>query len=251
MNGRNQLQAVLVSNDAKTLCLMDRALDPFQFKTAVFAQHDKALEYLESNFTDVVIFDWTKHEESGAFARRLREMSRRQVLMCIANSTTAMHDALGTGAHFVSHPPDSVDQITALLRAASSLILYNRRQNFRLEVSVEAEVRAMDRDLGVGTIVNLSENGLCVALARAIKINETLAISFKLPNGSPISASVRICWSKDDRAGAEFVSIQATHKAVLKEWLEQQFAERLVKWNPAWKFTTTKPESERRLLPTA
>jgi ActR/RegA family two-component response regulator len=238
MRSNDQLQAVLVSNDMKTLCLMDRALDPFQFKTEVFAQHDEALQFLQANSTDVVIFDWTRQEESGAFARRLRELSRRQVLLCLANSSAAMRDALGTGAHFVSHHPESVDQITALLRAASSLILYNRRQSFRLEISLDASVRGLDRDLGEGKIVNLSENGLCLELLKPVKINETLAVSFKLAENAPITASAKVCWTKDRRAGLEFVSIASAHRTTLSEWLEQQFAELLVKWNPAWKFTT-------------
>jgi DNA-binding response OmpR family regulator len=245
MISNDQLQAVLVSNDMKTLCLMDRALDPFQFRTEVFAEQHEALEFLEANSTDVVIFDWTKHEESGAFARRLREMARRQVLMCIANSSTAMREALGTGAHFVSHSPESVDQISALVRAASALILYNRRQSFRLDVNLDAAVAGVDRDLGNARIINLSANGLCLEVQRRVLINELLSLSFKLPEGSAINADAKVCWTKDQRVGVEFAALASRDRKTLTDWLENQFAELLVKWNPAWKFTTQRKNDSR------
>jgi ActR/RegA family two-component response regulator len=203
MAGNDQLQAILVSNDMKTLYLMDRALDPFQIKTEVFAQHRQAYEFLRAHSTDLVIFDWTSRDESGPFAQGVREMARRQVLLCIANTSAAMQEALGAGAHFVCPPPESVEQITALLRAASGLILHNRRQSFRLEVSFEASVRGLERDLSPAHILNLSENGLCAQLSAPVQVGETLSFLFRLPGSTPVSTSARVCWTKDGRAGVQ------------------------------------------------
>ena len=246
-----ELQATLVSNDMKTLYLMDRALDPFQIKAEVFGEHLQAYEYLRNHSSDLVIFDWTTREESGMFAQRVREMARRHVLWCIASTSAAMREALGAGAHFVSHPPESIDHITALLRAASGLILHNRRQSFRLEVSLEASVAGPERDLGTAQILNLSENGLCAHLTAPVQVGETLSFSFKLPGSSPVTTSARVCWTKDRRAGVQFVSMPEAHRSALVNWVEQEFAALLVRWNPAWKFIAARPSrTDETQIPT-
>jgi PilZ domain-containing protein len=84
----------------------------------------------------------------------------------------------------------------------------------------------------------LSEGGLCLEIAGQVKINETLSVFFKLPDGVPVNASAKVCWNKGLRSGLQFVSIASAHKTAIVEWLEKQFAERLVMWNPAWNFTT-------------
>jgi hypothetical protein len=236
MHSNAQLQAVVVGTNAKMLSMADKALNAFHFKSYVFARTDQALEFLKSHSADVIMAE--VEEGPSVFAKLVRGMARRQILISITSNSVAMREVLNSGAHFVLHRTDSVDPFMAVLRAASGLILKNRRANFRLNVQMTATVRSADRDLGTGTIINLSETGLCVRLGKPVEIGEELSLSFDLPASKRVNVSASARWTKDGRIGVQFTNIVPEQSAYLKEWLEQQFVGMLLRWNPTWRFTS-------------
>ena len=236
MRTDGQLQAVLIGKDPKTLALAERALNAFHFQTQIFRQAQQALEFLKSDGADLIMAE--AEEQVHTFPQVVREMARRQVLISIAPNSASMGDMLKSGSNFVVCRTDSLDPFMAVLRAASGIILKNRRANFRLSVDITTAVRGADRDLGAASIVNLSETGLCVRVAKPVENGEILSFYFRLPEGTRMDVSATVRWTKDGRAGVQFTRIEPKEQLALREWLEQQSTAQLLKWNPIWKFTT-------------
>lgn len=204
---------------------------------------DQALEFLKSHSADVIMAE--VEEAPSDFAKLVRGMARRQILVSIASNSVAMREVLNSGAHFVFYRSETVDSFMAVLRAASGLILKNRRANFRLSVDMTAAVRGVDRGLGAGTVINLSETGLCLRLGKPVEIGEMLTISFELPANKRVNAGASVRWAKDGRVGVQFMNLAPEQQGALKEWLEQQFVAMLLRWNPVWRFTTAvKPAAQ-------
>jgi hypothetical protein len=236
MRTEGQLQAVLIAKDPKTLALAERALNAFHFQTQIFRQAQQALEFLKSHAADLIMAE--AEEQVHTFPQVVRGMARRQVLISIAPNSAAMRDMLKLGSNFVVCRAETLDPFMAVLRAASGVILKNRRANFRLSVDITTAVRGADRNLGAASIVNLSETGLCVRVEKPVEMGEILSFYFRLPEGTRMDVSGAVRWTKDGRAGVQFTRIEQKEQLALREWLEKQFIALLLEWNPIWKFTT-------------
>ena len=74
-----------------------------------------------------------------------------------------------------------------------------------------------------GRALNLGEGGIAISLAEDVRVSDSVAVEFLLPDlGLGLQARAVVRYRDDSRSGLEFRSLTRHQQAVIREWTRQQ-----------------------------
>jgi hypothetical protein len=132
---------------------------------------------------------------------------------------------LGKRIHFVVQKPFTNDLFVKTLKAAYSVIALGRRHSFRHEVCISTTscnlvLRGDRRALKNATIVNVSQNGMCLQTAEMLPQEATVQVSFPLADGIEIQARGTVVWAHaSGRAGIKVRELNPEVQPHYDAWL--------------------------------
>ena len=222
-----ELRSLLLSTDQEMIDIVQRALSDLGIGVEVYSTADWAREDLADSKFDAVILDC---DVSGApnllQTIRTTPSNNRALTFAIVNSDLGLHSAFEMGANLALQKPISIDRARSSLRAAYGLIMQERRRYFRHPVDVAVRVSPNDRQVFVGTTMNISEGGLALRCNEDLALNGLVKLVFMLPGEkSEVEVQGTILW-KDRRGhfGLRFEHMGQATRQKLNDWLAEQAA---------------------------
>jgi hypothetical protein len=143
------------------------------------------------------------------------------VTIGLAADASKVRDILKTGAKFVLYKPLSIEQATATLRAATSLLKRERRSAVRVPVQAPVQLSLAGSDPLEGILLDLSQDGMDVLAAQPLQASTLVGLRFTLPDGSlEVDAHGEVAWANPNgQTGVRFLDLPADVSEKLKTWL--------------------------------
>jgi CheY-like chemotaxis protein len=183
----------------------------------------------ESKFEAVVLDFLKERAEALDLLKKSREMTSHKagVMLVVLNSSEEMPIAFRAGANFVLARPLSAVALTRTLRASYPLMVREKRRYFRCPLQTPTYISVASRAELTATSANISEGGMAITNAPALRIGERVVVRLTLPGThTSIKLNAQVCWRDNaGRAGMEFVLASLPMKEQLASWLADRLPE--------------------------
>jgi len=214
---------MVVSRDWAEVSVLECILGGLHIGVDVEPEPKRAREKLAKSKIDAVIVDCDLDGSTG-FLRGLGTGFNAVPLVIVSgsNGQTQIGDAIAT---FVFKKPISVEQAVRTLSAARNMILDGRLRYNRHALDLPVTVAYGARKKVEANLMNLSEGGVGLRLARPVAFPGAVRVSFHLPE-SKVEMKVHgeVAWiDKMGNAGIRFLNMNSELKRNLKLWLAQQY----------------------------
>ena len=130
--------------------------------------------------------------------------------------------ALQAGTNFVLKEPLQSAAVAESFKAASRMMVFERRRFFRypLMLPVELKLDGVDKE---GTMTDLSEGGMAIWSLNTHAPGTALEFSFTLPFGGTIQGQGKIAWTETDGSSGVSFHLLPDHAYVhLFSWLSRR-----------------------------
>jgi len=222
------LTAMLVSNDAQTLCTIDKTFEEFGVAGDVCLNTPNARKMLAERPVDLLTLDF---DLSGAM--ELMDIysdgttKRPAAVIALTRQGSLIKEALNQRVHFILQKPFTPDLMAKTLKAAYGLIVKEKRAAFRYSVKIDAVANVTEggdkRRLASVIVDDVSLTGLCFRTSKPVFKGTTVSVDFCLPgSGHRLHSIGRVMWSDNGQAGILFESMTHQDSTVLKRWLAAQ-----------------------------
>jgi|SRR5208282_1209618 len=223
--------ALVVCNDEETGDLLSESLRPLAVLPEVCEDVLAANRLLNRQKFEAVIVDLQLGEDALLMLEQLRfsPSNRTAVTFAILANHGQPNSNLKPDTTFVLQRPLSVTSISQTLRAAFGLMVRERRRYFRCPVVIPVSIRMSGPEEVRCQSVNISEGGVAVNIAQNPELATEWAVQFSLPGrASRIAAETKVRWQdRGNFVGLEFLSMSASQKSELQEWLASKLEETL------------------------
>jgi CheY-like chemotaxis protein len=217
------LQVLVVSKDDSAADVLSRALAGFGVGVERFSDAEVAQARLGEQRFDGLVVDFDDPAVAEALLKAGAAVSAGRTLVTIALAADAskVRDVLKTGAKFVLYKPLSLEQATATLRAATSLLKRERRSAIRVPVQAPVQLSIAGSEPLEGILLDLSQDGMDVLAAQPLEATSLVGLRFTLPDGSlEIDAHGEVAWANPNgQSGVHFLDVPADVSEKLKAWL--------------------------------
>lgn len=223
------LNTCLVMKDGDLIEQLPALLGSRDNDVSVCHDGNLALALIARQHFDGIFVDWDGLNTAAQLVGAIRQSNSHHGTVCCA--VTGNHkvemEAFRAGATLVLSRPLSADRSRKTLEIARRLMLRERRRSYRQNALFGIRLRTPEREMN-GTSVNISEGGMCVCFPELLVPGQPVQLQFQLPEHSmQHSISARVIWSAGERAGLEFVTVSRLSRAVLTDWLAEQFLKQL------------------------
>jgi DNA-binding response OmpR family regulator len=215
-------QALLCSPDPQAVAALQRILNSSGVELEICSQAEAGMCRLNQEKFDAVFVDCDDMPLGAELLRELRKTpsNRKAIAFALLHGTTDTRRAYALGANFTLEKPLTVDFTTRTLRAATGLMLRERRRYFRQDVaaSIQLWVRTAAHS---GLITNLSETGMRLAQVE-LKQGTKVRFQFTLPwteivvNGNGV-----VAWTGDGIAGVRW-NVSRPLQQTLEDWVNDR-----------------------------
>jgi len=217
------LQVLVVSKDDSAADVLSRALAGFGVGVERFSDPEVAQARLGEQRFDGLVVDFDDPGVAEALLKAGAAVSAERILVTIALAADAskVREVLKTGAKFVLYKPLSLEQATATLRAATSLLKRERRSAIRVPVQAPVQLSIAGSEPLEGILLDLSQDGMDVLAAQPLEATSLVGLRFTLPDGSlEIDAHGEVAWANPNgQSGVHFLDVPADVSEKLKAWL--------------------------------
>jgi len=217
------LQVLVVSKDDSAADVLSRALAGFGVGVERFSDPEVAQARLGEQRFDGLVVDFDDPGVAEALLKAGAAVSAGRILVTIALAADAskVREVLKTGAKFVLYKPLSLEQATATLRAATSLLKRERRSAIRVPVQAPVQLSIAGSEPLEGILLDLSQDGMDVLAAQPLEATSLVGLRFTLPDGSlEIDAHGEVAWANPNgQSGVHFLDVPADVSEKLKAWL--------------------------------
>ncbi len=221
------MHTLLLCRDAQFLGITRALLMQLQAVPQVVANSEDALAAIQQDEFDAIIVDWREIDDLADFLAAVHrsKMNRDCVLVAIVRDLLDLRQAFAAGVHFLIHKPASSVQIERCLRAAYGATVARRRKQHREPVRILASITTRTQPLAEATIVNLSEGGVGLEMAKdaaglSVTAGEEVELRFALPeSGEMLDVSGIVVWRTNSACGVRFLSIPEVQREILEQWL--------------------------------
>ncbi len=226
------LQALLVSKDDPAAETLTQALAPF----GVAVDRSSAAEVAQARLTeerfDQVIVDFDDAETASALLEACRQPGpdrNAPITLALVRDTSQIRNILGSGAHFILTKPISPEQAESTLRASVAMQKRERRQSFRVAIQAAISIRTDQNDTLEGIVLDLSNGGMDVLVAKPLPPGALVHFSFELAeNGAILEGDANVAWgSANGQTGLHFRGMDPKMSEQLGEWLTKHSHEAL------------------------
>src|SRR4051812_26725464 len=221
-----QLSALICSQDARTLKVLQVLLAGMSIDTEVCDDRDSARRHLVRRNFDGIFVDGSVPSASDLL-REIKDTpgGQRAVPFAILEGKTSVKEAFSLGAGFILYKPLSLEKTKTSLRAAHGLMMRERRRQFRHTLEdVTAKITFRGGSEKTVEILDLSEGGMALHLREYVERRGKLRANFTLPGEKhAIEVEGEITWADDHgRLGVHFISMPDSSRAVLERWLAER-----------------------------
>jgi DNA-binding response OmpR family regulator len=218
-----ELEFVLVSGDYATMTAVSGGVKKYGAKFILVPTAEAARDCLNRRKIDGVFVDLEVPGALGVMEsiRKGTSNAKAVIFACVlhAKEYTA---ALNAGANFLLRKPLNEDSIALHITIAKELLERERRRYFRHAVNLpvilndgEAEQHAR--------MTNLSEGGMAVRTAKALKHTSVIDFAFDLSTGASVTGKGQVGWTNTEgMAGIIQQSFHLMGREHLEAWLRAQ-----------------------------
>ena len=212
-------QALVVSQDDEAAAALEPVLSGFGVAVQRCGYPDAPLRLADEKF-DAVIVDFDDQASATELLQSAASENHAITVALLTDKTKVRH-VFGAGANFVLYKPISPEQASASLRSATALIKRERRRSFRVPVQLPIQVRPQDGEEMEGILLDLSDNGMDVLAAQALRPSTRLQARFTLPGPDiEIEVAGEVAWAiPNGQSGVRFIDLAENTRASLKSWV--------------------------------
>ena len=226
------LHALLVSKDDEAAETLIQALAQFGVAVDRSSAAEVAQTRLAEERFDQVVVDFDDPETASALLQACRQPApdrNAPVTVALVRDASQIRSILGSGAHFILTKPVSAEQAESTLRASTALLKRERRQTFRVPAQAAVSIRTDDSNTLEGILLDLSNGGMDVLVAKPLPSGALVHFSFELPEGgTAVEGDAEVAWgSANGQTGLRFLDMDPKFREQLSEWLTSHAHEAL------------------------
>ncbi len=215
-----ELEFVLVSSDYATMNAVSGGVKKYGAKFILVPTAEAARDCLNRRKIDGVFVDLQVPGARGVMEaiRKGTANNKAVIFACVANAKENTH-ALSAGANFLLRKPLNEDSIALHITIAKELLEREQRRYFRHAVNLlvllkDGEVEQHAR------MTNLSEGGMAVRTAKALRHSSVIDFEFDLSLGTSVRGKGQVAWmSTEGMAGIILQIFHGKGREHLEAWL--------------------------------
>jgi CheY-like chemotaxis protein len=209
-------ECLLVSRDAKVVCIVNKLLDNLSISTNICLSSSKALDQLAKGSADLVIVDWEADSEELVGSIRKSRGWQKPTVVAVSPG-----DGPARGADVLLRKPVTPEACAKSLRAAYSRMMYDHRRHSRYAVMSTVSAKDESGRAVEVTIIDIGDGGIGISTKQDFGLGDTLSFHLLLPGAvRPIFIESRVQWTREYGAmGCEFLRIPPVDLTILDGWL--------------------------------
>jgi hypothetical protein len=219
------LSSMVVSRDWPEISVLECILGALHIEVEVETHPSQAKEKLAKSKIDALIVDCDL-DGSANFLRGLEDGALLQTVpLVIFSGCRAKDKANESLATFFFQKPISVEQAVRTLSAARTMIVDGRLRYHRHPLNAPVQFSCGPKKQVDAQLMNVSQGGLRVRLAKPLPADGPLKVSFALPGTEcRVKMEAEVAWqNRQGDAGIRFVSQTRPTQRELQLWLERRY----------------------------
>lgn len=219
-------RALLVTRDDRAVEALAPVLSNFGLSMECCGYPDAVCLVREQKFQAVLV-DFDDPHSAALVLQHISSASFENHAKTVAllADKSKVRNAVGTGANFVLYKPVSAEQAEGTLRAATSLMKYERRASDRVAVQVPVKLEFNGGHQPVdGILLDLSEHGMDVLASQPLHSSANVSSRFTLPDfPSEVRLRGEVAWANPNgESGIRFVDTLENLSTALRRWLRSR-----------------------------
>jgi DNA-binding response OmpR family regulator len=223
MSNPLELEFVLVSSDYATMNAVAGGVKKYGAKFILVPTAEAARDCLKRRKIDGVFVDLEVPGALGVMEgiRKGTSNNKAIIFACVTDAKEYTH-ALNSGANFLLRKPLQEDSVALHITISKELLDRERRRYFRHAVSFpvvlkEGEVNQQAR------MTDLSEGGMAVRTAKALRHSSVIDFAFDLSLGASVTGKGQVAWiNSEGQAGIVLQIFHGKGREHLEAWLTAQ-----------------------------
>jgi ActR/RegA family two-component response regulator len=218
-----ELEFVLVSSDYATMSAVSGGVKKYGAKFSLVPTAETGRDCLNRRKIDGVFVDL---EVAGALglieAIRKGTSNNKAVIFACVTDAKEYTQALSAGANFLLRKPLQEDGVALHITIAKELLERERRRYFRHAVNLQLILKEGEAEQHA-RMSNLSEGGMAVRTAKALRHSAVVDFAFELPTGASVSGKGQVAWiNTEGMAGIIAQTFHGKGREHLEAWLAAQ-----------------------------
>lgn len=219
MTSEMAFECLFISKDAELLRTISGVLQELSICVEVCFRTGKAFDILQKLQTDLVVIDW-EGEESRDLLESIWRSKKRKRPVVVAIS---LHEMPIPGAHIVMNKPVSQQEARNSFKTAYRMMLIDHRKTVRHALMARISATLEDGRKIQAIITDLGDGGAGLCCTEELMVGDCLRLKLPLPGASrEVLVHARIVWTREGRAGCEFVRIPPVDLMILNDWLKSR-----------------------------
>ena len=218
-----ELEFVLVSSDYATMNAVSGGVKKYGAKFILVPTAEAARDCLKRRKIDGVFVD-TDVPGALEVMERIRKgtsNNKAVIFACVADAKEYTQ-ALSAGANFLLRKPLQEDSVALHITIAKELLDRERRRYFRQAVNIPVVLKDGEAEQHA-RMTDLSEAGMAVRTAKALRHSSVIDFAFDLSLGASVSGKGQVAWINSE--GLAGIALQIFHgkgREQLEAWLAAQ-----------------------------
>lgn len=193
------VKVLLVSQDLQTIETLCHFMEQAGMYVEVCPDTISASRKLCHAKFEGVAIDFKARIQALELLTKLHKMTSHggAVVLAILDRNGDVPSTFRSGANFILERPFASRILVPTLKASYSLMLQERRRYFRFPTQIPVYFSSNgSHSESVGTSVNISERGMALASAVALRVGEKIQAKLELPGTSrTVRVTAEVCWS--------------------------------------------------------
>jgi DNA-binding response OmpR family regulator len=224
------VKVLLVSQDLQTIETLCQFMEQAGMYVEVCSDSTSATRKLCHSKFEGVAIDFKTRTQALELLTKLHKMTAHggAVVLAILDKNGDVPSTFRSGANFILERPFASKILVPTLKVSYSLMLQERRRYFRCPVQIPVHLSSTgSRSEFAATSVNISERGMALAAAVALRVGERIQAKMVLPGTNhSVPVSGEVCWSDENgRIGIRFTQVSADVTDLLRSWLSDRLEE--------------------------
>ena len=218
-----ELEFVLVSSDYAMMNAVSGGVKKYGAKFLLVPTAEAARDCLSRRRIDGVFVDLEVPGALGVMeAIRKGTSNSKAVIFACVTDAKEYTDTLSAGANFLLRKPLHQDSVALHITIAKELLERERRRYFRHAVNLPLVLKD-----GVAEqharMTNLSEGGMAVRTAKALRHSSIIDFAFDLSSGASVTGKGQVAWiNTEGMAGIVLQTFDEDGREHLEAWLAAQ-----------------------------
>jgi DNA-binding response OmpR family regulator len=223
MSNPLELEIVLVSGDYATMSAVAGGVKKYGAKFILVPTAEAARDCLKRRKIDGVFVDLEVPGALGVMEgiRKGTANNKAVIFACVVDAKEYTH-ALSAGANFLLRKPLEEDSVALHITIAKELLDRERRRYFRHAVNIPVGLK--DGEVNQhARMTNLSEGGMAVRTAKALRHSSVIDFAFDLSLGASVTGKGQVAWiNSEGQAGIVLQIFHGKGREHLEAWLTAQ-----------------------------